>query len=59
MIVLYLADKQSVGFIKESAMQSLIDKMGEHLTILRNKLRNSRQRNLCYTTSTSVKKLLS
>lgn len=35
LIVVYLPDKQSVGFIKEDAMQSLIDRMGDHLHVLK------------------------
>lgn len=31
LVVLYLPDKQSVGFVQETHMQSIIDKMGENL----------------------------
>lgn len=38
LVALYLPEKKSIGFVSEKDMQSLIDKMGTHLSSLREKL---------------------
>ena len=35
LIALYVPDKKAIGFVTESAMQTLVDKMGKHLESLR------------------------
>lgn len=38
LVALYLPEKKAVGFTTESAMQKLIEKMGNHIAALRNSL---------------------
>ena len=38
LVALYLPEKKSIGFVSEKDMQSLIEKMGTHLSSLREKL---------------------
>lgn len=38
LVALYLPEKKAVGFVTESAMQSLIERMGNHVAALRNGL---------------------
>jgi AbrB family looped-hinge helix DNA binding protein len=36
LVALYLPEKKAVGFVTESAMQGLIERMGNHVAALRN-----------------------
>lgn len=38
MVVLYVADKKAVGFVTQDAIQSMVDRMGEHVDVLRDAL---------------------
>ncbi len=38
LVALYLPEKKSIGFVSEKDMQALIEKMGSHLSSLREKL---------------------
>ena len=40
LVVLYVPQKESVAFVAESRMQSLIDQMGEHLSDLKSHIKN-------------------
>lgn len=40
LVALYLPEKASIGFVSEKNMQDLIDRMGAHVSDLRNKLQN-------------------
>lgn len=39
LIALYVEDKHAVGFITEKAAQAMVDKMGEHVSVLRETLK--------------------
>ncbi len=34
LIALYVRDKQAIGFVSEQAVQSIVDQMGEHISVL-------------------------
>jgi len=38
MVALYMSEKCAIGFISEDRIQSLVDKMGEHVSDLRSAL---------------------
>lgn len=38
LIALYMPDKNAIGFVTDESMQSLIDRMGEHVNALRSSL---------------------
>lgn len=38
LIALYLPEKKAIGFVTDTAMQSLVDRMGSHLETLRKSL---------------------
>lgn len=37
LVALYMPDTKAIGFVTESAMQSIIDRMGSHVDALKNK----------------------
>lgn len=39
LVALYMPDSKAIGFVSESAMQSIIDRMGSHVDALRNKFK--------------------
>ncbi len=38
LIALYIPEKNAIGFVTDESMQSLIDRMGEHVNALRSSL---------------------
>ncbi len=38
LIALYMPEKNAIGFVTDESMQSLIDRMGDHLNALRSSL---------------------
>lgn len=38
LVALYLPDKRAIGFVTEDAVQSIVDRMGDHISVLKSSL---------------------